>query len=334
MINAATNAVLTTIPVGDSPARVAVAPDGARAYVTNTGPDSVSVIDTTTNAVVATVSVAEDPSSLAVTPDGTKVYVLAAGGLLQVINTTLIGTADDPVAGMMTFGPPFEFQTSIAILPDGARAYALVSGSLQVIDIESFTVLNSLDVGNSPTQLALTPDGTRTYVTNSFGVTDLDVGLNGQVVVPDTATDSVIDTISLFTLPGAIAVARDGLHAYVASVAKLSAGGETIGFLPDNKVAVIDLQTHVVSDFIVVPGTVAAVAVTPDGSFVYLAIPDADSLSVIETEANTVVTTFGVAAEPRGLVIGAAAEPATAQPRPSAPRNLRVSKINGVTVGS
>ena len=58
VIDTLTNAVLSTIPVGSSPTRVAVTQDGARVYVANTGGSSVSVIDTSTNAVVATVPLA------------------------------------------------------------------------------------------------------------------------------------------------------------------------------------------------------------------------------------------------------------------------------------
>jgi YVTN family beta-propeller protein len=52
------------------------------AYITNSGSNNVSVIDTATNTVIATVSVESHPSGVgawpagvAVTPDGTKVYV-------------------------------------------------------------------------------------------------------------------------------------------------------------------------------------------------------------------------------------------------------------------
>jgi YVTN family beta-propeller protein len=310
VVNAATHVVVATIPVGDSPWRVALTQDGSRAYVTNAGSDSVSVIDTTTNTVMATVSVAQAPSAVAVTPDGAEVYLQAAGGVLQVIDTAVIGTATDSVIATMSFGPPFESQTSIAILPDGTRAYAVASGALQVIDTATLTVQSSLDVGSSPSQLALSPDGTRAYVTNSFRDPDLEFGLDGQVVVVDTATNSVLDTISLFTLPGSIAVTPDGTRAYVASAFRFWNSGYGQGFLPDSSVAVIDLEAGVVSSWILVPGTAAGMAVTPDGSLVYVAIPGADSLSVIDTDTDTTVaTTIGVAAEPRGLAIGVPREP-------------------------
>ena len=49
--------MVATVPVGSDLIGVAVTPDGAFVYVTNTGSDTVSVIATATNTVVATVQV-------------------------------------------------------------------------------------------------------------------------------------------------------------------------------------------------------------------------------------------------------------------------------------
>ncbi len=54
MIDTATNTVTATITVGNGPRSVAITPDGALAYVTNFGADTVSVIDTATNTVTTT----------------------------------------------------------------------------------------------------------------------------------------------------------------------------------------------------------------------------------------------------------------------------------------
>src|SRR3989442_8443367 len=55
VIDAATNAVVATVPVGSMPYGAAANPAGTRAYIANFGDDSVSVIDTRSNTVVATV---------------------------------------------------------------------------------------------------------------------------------------------------------------------------------------------------------------------------------------------------------------------------------------
>jgi YVTN family beta-propeller protein len=79
VVDTATNAVIATIPVGDSPFGVAVSPDGSKVYVTNLGSASVSVIDAATNTVTATIPVGLQPSGVAVTPDGSKLYVANEG---------------------------------------------------------------------------------------------------------------------------------------------------------------------------------------------------------------------------------------------------------------
>jgi YVTN family beta-propeller protein len=81
--------MLRTGSVGTGPVKVAVTRDGTRAYVTNGGSDSISVIDTATDTVTDTIPVGDGPSALAVTPDGKWLYVMVAGGVLQVVDTTL-----------------------------------------------------------------------------------------------------------------------------------------------------------------------------------------------------------------------------------------------------
>jgi YVTN family beta-propeller protein len=79
VVATATNMVTATIPVGNNPEGVAVAPDGSHVYVVNDGDNSVSVIATATNMVTATIPVGFDPWGVAVTPDGSQVYVANAG---------------------------------------------------------------------------------------------------------------------------------------------------------------------------------------------------------------------------------------------------------------
>ena len=64
VIDSATNAVIATVTVGDSPFGLAVDPTGARVIVANSSSDNVSVIDTGSNQVVASVALGHNPTAL------------------------------------------------------------------------------------------------------------------------------------------------------------------------------------------------------------------------------------------------------------------------------
>ena len=68
VIDTATNTVVATIAVGQTPIGVTITPDGTRTYVANEFSNTVSVIDTATNTVVATIPVGSLPLWVAITP--------------------------------------------------------------------------------------------------------------------------------------------------------------------------------------------------------------------------------------------------------------------------
>ncbi len=135
---------------------------GPYAYITNSGSDSVSVIDLSSNTVVDSVSVGGEPYGVAVTPDGTKVYVT------NYVDDTVsvIDTSSDTVISTITVGWSPE---GIAVTPDGTKVYVAnhASQNVSVIDTSSNTVIASVHVGTNPLGVAVTPDGTNVYVTNN-----------------------------------------------------------------------------------------------------------------------------------------------------------------------
>src|SRR5215831_3382169 len=79
------------------------APSSAQnAYITNSGSNTVSVIDTATNTVVSTIPVGISPGGVAVTPDGSKVYV--TNFLSNTVS--VIATATNTVVSTIPVGPP------------------------------------------------------------------------------------------------------------------------------------------------------------------------------------------------------------------------------------
>ena len=68
MIDSSTNQVVTEIPVGSFPIRIAMTPNRLRAFVSNAHTASISVLDTVADRNIATVPVERVPGESAVTP--------------------------------------------------------------------------------------------------------------------------------------------------------------------------------------------------------------------------------------------------------------------------
>ena len=289
--------VVSTVAVGDEPARLALSPDGSRAYVTNFRSGTLSVVDTATAEVVATVDVGAEPLGVVVSADGGRAYVAGS----QADQLLLVDTVAARVIGSVGV---YDVPGGVALSADGTRAYVAnrYSGSVSVIDTIAQRHLGFVPVGERPLEVGGPPDGGVVYVTKDEETT---------LAVIDTATESVTG-IDLGAGQAAMAFAPDGRRAYVAlhrsdAVAVLDLPGGTVsaripvGDEPfgvagsqdgtrvyvanssSDTVSVIDTATAAVVDTIVVPGRPRALAVSPDGGRVYVAAAGSDSLLVIDT---------------------------------------------------
>jgi YVTN family beta-propeller protein len=287
VINTLTDALVAVIPVQFSPLGVAITPNGAYAYVTNTGavcnlcpvnqPSSVSVIDTATYKVVATIQVGQYPAGVAVTPNGAFAYVAN----FNSNSVSVIDTATNTVTATVTVGIN---PLGVAITPNGALAYVTnyTSASVSVISTTTNTVVATVAVGSPPWGAAITPNGAFAYVTNPR---------SNNVSVINTATNTVVATIALGCGPEPVAITPNGAFAYVANSC-------------DSTVSVIDTATNTVVAIVAVEGGPDNLTITPDGSFAYTSNFLTNNLSVIDTATNTVVGTVQAAGtQPLGIAI-------------------------------
>jgi YVTN family beta-propeller protein len=204
VVDVASSAQVTVMPVTGNPFNVIVAPDGARVYVaTNT--NQVHAISTSSRTVTGSVAVAAAPSAMVFGSGDTLLYVSSfVGGAVTELNVK--GT---PVARRVynLGGAP----QGIAISPGRDTLYvANESGVLQVVDIASGTITVPVNFGSAAFGLALTPDSTQLYATLPNA---------GAVSVVDRASLTVIKTITTGGIPRRIAFSSDGLTAAVASEA-------------------------------------------------------------------------------------------------------------------
>ncbi len=116
--------VLPSVGVQGAPEWVAITPDGTRAYVTNEGSNSVSVIQLSDNTVLATITdgIGGNPEKIAIRPDGKRAYTTnETTDDISVIDTNPL---DPPsfynhvIANLAGFTSP----EGIAINPCGDRA--------------------------------------------------------------------------------------------------------------------------------------------------------------------------------------------------------------------
>ena len=201
VIDAATNTVVATIPVGNLPTLIALTPDNTRAYVANQGSNDVTVINTATNTVVATIPVGTQAIGVAVTPDGTRVYATGtASNTVSVINTA---TNTVEPQSPSEVGPQ-----GVKVTPDGTRVYITngASNDVSVIATATNTVIATIPAGVNPAIVTITPDGTRAYVANQ--------GSN-DVTVINTATNTVVTTIPVGIQATGVVITPDGAFAYV-----------------------------------------------------------------------------------------------------------------------
>src|SRR2546421_615197 len=195
VIDGSSYKVVATVPVGTSPAGVAVSPDGRYAYIAGGGDDAVSGFDTGSRTIATTVALpaGSSPAGVALAPDGGSAYVAnEVSASVTVINTRSGAVEATIPAGTSPFG--------VAASPDGRWVYVadLGPGKLAVIDTRVDEVVSTVSIGGhgtDPFNVAATDDAV--YVT--------DQGANALSII-DPRTRDVVTTVTTGNSPYGVAV--------------------------------------------------------------------------------------------------------------------------------
>src|SRR5665647_213284 len=275
---------------------------GSFAYVTNSGDNTVSIIDTSKNNVTDTVNFGAPyyPSGIAFSPDGTKAY------LTNSFNNTIsiMDTATTNVTNTINVGYDPKV---IAISPDGTKLYVgswgapkvileygngsrsayigPVSGNISEIDISNNSVIATLPLEGLPNVIAITPDGKKIYVVNSTFFS-----FDSNITVIDTTTNNVTALVGGLETPYKIVVTPNGKKAYV-----------TQGF--SGNVSVINTSTNKVISKVSGLEDPSGIAISPDGTKVYVASSGSgnSNISTIDTATDTVKSTVSAGSKSEEL---------------------------------
>ncbi len=204
VLDTATNAFITTVPVGVRPFALDVTPDGRRVYVPNHDSGSITVIDTATNGVVDTIKVAPNPHWVDVSADGKTLY--AANHESNVVS--VIDTTTDKVVTTIPVG-----QSPHSILRHPTKPLLFNvnydSNSMSVIDTNSNQVVKTIPTGSHPQDISLSGDGEHLYIA---AVDD------NAIQVFSLKTMEIVSRVPVGKAPTSVAVSRDGRQAYVTNL--------------------------------------------------------------------------------------------------------------------
>ncbi|HLO42482.1 MAG TPA: GC-type dockerin domain-anchored protein [Phycisphaerales bacterium] len=264
-------------PEADRARTAAVSPNGQYTVVVNQQSQTATVLNSFSGAVLHTVNVDRRPGEVKITPDGTRAVVTSRDGTKVSIITLATGAKTDVT--ISTRADAFE------ISPDSQYAYVtVITGGDGVwrVNLNTGAVegakLATGDMGSVGygyqqfSGTAISPDGATLVTCNSF---------TNNITMIDTASWTVIKTVSVGTFPTRASFSADGSEIYVSNL-----NADTISIVSNAGAASAVTGTALVGDgpFMTCP--------TPDGSKLYVANYYANNIGVVNLTSNVQVQTI------------------------------------------
>ena len=293
VIDLATNTVIATVPVGDTPQGGAINPAGTAAYIANTGDNSFTVIDTTTfTSTTIPGSGGIGATGAAVHPNGTRIYVTnpewfagGVGSTVWVIDRATNTVIDQVACGMGSCG--------VAVHPNGKTVYVTnaLEGTIAVFDTATHAVLDTivLETVNSdeqcfPVPIDIHPEGTFVYAANRMGPTFWAI---------NTATHEVV-ALPFGHSHLCVTVHPNGTAVYLPDIHDREPNLPPQGTTVD----VIDTKTLELIGTIDGMSVPRGVSVHPDGTRLYVANGGTNSVSVVDAVTYAPIASITVGTQP------------------------------------
>lgn len=280
-INLDTGEALAKVPTSHGwPHEIAPSPDRSQAAVVNYQDHHIDIFDLESRAIVETIDLGEHtrPHGIVWLPDGR--IIASTEGNQSIVEVS----ADRNVTGIKTN----EVGTHMVVVsPDGALAYTanLGAGTISLIDLETDTLVKTVEAGAGTEGIDLTPNGEELWVSNRSANT---------VIVYDAATLEQRANLTVGQFPLRLAISPDGQFAVTSN-------------LMDGSLSVIDVETRELSRTIEVSGNADSAQVTilfsDDGSKLYVAETGTDTIAEVDFVAGDVLRRLPAGRQGDGLAI-------------------------------
>ena len=286
VVNLTSTEAVKSIPVGKTPMKIDINPQGTRAYVTNFNSHNVSVIDLvstsqTYNKVIKTIPVGIEPYGIAVTPNGKRVYVANyySGNLSVIDEDPNSGGFDHVVANVSTGSS----SSNVTVTADAGMVLVTGEFGLKIVnsnpaDKDYNSVIANVSTGSKANDVTASADAGLAIVTTEDGRLML-INLHPE---NGNYSDAVIANVSTGTKGSGTDASGDNLFVYLTDtehdqilVYQIGIGGS--GTSDGSGVTGLTLIPH------------SKIPLGPDGKApVALAISaDASKLYVIDTKTGT-----------------------------------------------
>lgn len=265
-----TGIVALTRSLGGRPYGVAIARNGT-SYVALIGSNLLLRGDLQSRNFTDPVTVGSTPPHVVIDPAGTRAYATLQNGravvMVDAATNALLATL--PLAGD---------GFNLALSPAGERVYVTTAeGTLYILDAASYSTIDTLNVGRAANGLAFSPDGCTLYVSSRDA---------GTVTAVSTSLHAIRRTYRIGGMPQRIAVAPTGRELYVAN--------------EQSGLDVVNIGTGEVTS--VSFGTAAyGIGLTPDAEQLYLLLPAAGEVRILERATLAPVKTLFVGGTPRNV---------------------------------
>jgi YVTN family beta-propeller protein len=292
VVNTVTRKIVETIRIDGKhkPMRIALQPDGSRAWVGLDDSPLVAVIDTATNKLVRTVEAGAGLHNITFTADGSFAYVTnSAADTVTAINTRTLAKVADITTGKTPVPVAYSAASRLVYVA------ALNGGNVTAIDPATQKASATIPLARGTVALAFEPRGRYGFAVNQ---------LASSVTVFDAATNRIVGTTNVVKSPDQVVFTNR--YAYLRGTGSEKFSLIELDGIGKGKVTAVDVQAgqRAPSEMPAELGVASMIVPTPEGNSVMIAhAPDTMTYFYVEGMMAPMGTLSNYKRRARGILL-------------------------------